>query len=106
MGRLKPGRDLLENSIVLFKYALFRRLVANPLFNFADSLQALGASVALGSAGIAAGVVEYDAVTIGSGVTKGGRWGRVSETCRDGTDAPRNLTADGTMVGWNMPTAR
>lgn len=39
MGPLEPGRDLLEDATVLWRYALFRRMLQNSFFDYASSVR-------------------------------------------------------------------
>lgn len=107
MGPLSPGLDLLSSNSLLFKYCLFKRILENPYVVAFPVAKRLGGKIAAGS-GIAGGISEFDAVTIGTRTTSGGMTcfkcvdleGKIHPiTVKDGVNCGHTMFFPGCFVG-------
>lgn len=71
LGAMKPGRNLLQDSLSCWLYCIFLRLLDLPFYDYYATAIPLGLTVGQHT-GIKDGVREHDAVSIGSHGTSGG----------------------------------
>jgi amino acid adenylation domain-containing protein len=72
MGPLRPGRNLVTDSLDCLAYCIYRKLMDIPYFNYYATAVPLGLNIDK-STGIKDGIYEHDAVTIQARGTSGGK---------------------------------
>lgn len=72
MGPLRPGRNLVTDSLDCLAYCIYRKLMDIPYFNYWATAVPLGLNIDP-STGIKDGISEHDAVTIQARGTSGGK---------------------------------